>query len=550
MRALLLGPDGEHPPGARFRRSSATWSASTTAFGAPSRTAPTARTLSSATARGWACRARSPRREPALSLALPAQHARLPDGARSEPGSPRDARRLPDAEIDRLAATRLRLGLAAERVEHREGEPAGLAVVARAARGVRGDAAGPPGGRHRGLGLRDHRLLGAPGARRRRGARAAPRSPRRARPQADARLRSQTTRRSTIPGWKTIRSTTWAGRSWTCARAPQLHVGETQARRPRDGLRARPVLRRAGRTRCSSTTRNPATREAMVGGAAEDRAGNATACAATWRCWCCRRSSSGPGAVGPSCSGRRPSRRVRESSPGLPASWPRSTGTSSGRCSSRASTTPTTSGSTTACARARRGPSREHLQAGLDYQDRLARFLENHDEPRAAASFTPEAHKAAAVTTFLSPGLRFFHAGQLEGRRKKISPHLVRAPVEPVDRELAAFYEQLLGVLRRPACGDGRWQLLEFMNAWDGNPSSDGFVAFAWELGRERLIVAVNRRRPRPMPGAPAVHGPGGPLVAAAGRARPGRLRPRRLGAADARALPRRAGVARLGLLR
>ena len=34
-------------------------------------------------------------------------------------------------------------------------------------------------------------------------------------------------------------------------------------------------------------------------------------------------------------------------------------------------------------------PVREHLYAGLDYQDHLARFLENHDEPRAAATFTP-----------------------------------------------------------------------------------------------------------------------------------------------------------------
>ena len=33
---------------------------------------------------------------------------------------------------------------------------------------------------------------------------------------------------------------------------------------------------------------------------------------------------------------------------------------------------------------------RGHLLAGLDFQDRLARFLENHDEPRAAATFAPE----------------------------------------------------------------------------------------------------------------------------------------------------------------
>ena len=34
-------------------------------------------------------------------------------------------------------------------------------------------------------------------------------------------------------------------------------------------------------------------------------------------------------------------------------------------------------------------PVREHLQAGLDYQNKLARFLENHDEPRAAVTFPP-----------------------------------------------------------------------------------------------------------------------------------------------------------------
>src|SRR5205823_1253875 len=53
-------------------------------------------------------------------------------------------------------------------------------------------------------------------------------------------------------------------------------------------------------------------------------------------------------------------------------------------------------------------PVREHLYAGLDYQNRLARFLENHDEPRAAATFAPGMHEAAAVITYLSPGLRFF----------------------------------------------------------------------------------------------------------------------------------------------
>lgn len=75
-------------------------------------------------------------------------------------------------------------------------------------------------------------------------------------------------------------------------------------------------------------------------------------------------------------------------------------------------------------------PVREHLHAGLDYQERLARFLENHDEPRAAATFPPAVHEAAAIITFLSPGLSFFHHGQFDGRLTRISPHLVRAPIE------------------------------------------------------------------------------------------------------------------------
>jgi glycosidase len=138
-------------------------------------------------------------------------------------------------------------------------------------------------------------------------------------------------------------------------------------------------------------------------------------------------------------------------------------------------------------------PVREHFHAGPDYQDKMARFLENHDEPRAATTFAPGVHEAAAVITFLSPGLRFFHQGQFSGRKKRISPHLGRAPDEPNEPELAKFYDRLLAVLREPAVRDGQWQLLECVPAWDGNWTWDSFLAFAWQgPGGERLLVAVN----------------------------------------------------------
>jgi hypothetical protein len=138
-------------------------------------------------------------------------------------------------------------------------------------------------------------------------------------------------------------------------------------------------------------------------------------------------------------------------------------------------------------------PVREHFFAGLDYQNKLARFLENHDEPRAAAAFPPGVHEAAALVTYLSPGLRFFHQGQFEGRRVRISPHLGRGPDEPVDAMIQEFYDRLLAVLRQGAVRDGEWRLLECSPAWDGNWTAACFVAFAW-TGRdgERLLVVVN----------------------------------------------------------
>jgi glycosidase len=138
-------------------------------------------------------------------------------------------------------------------------------------------------------------------------------------------------------------------------------------------------------------------------------------------------------------------------------------------------------------------PVREHFWAGLDYQNKLARFLENHDEPRAAATFPHGVHEAAAVITFLSPGLRFFHQGQFEGRLKRISPHLGRGPEEAKDEQLAAFYEQLLSALRADCLRNGDWQLVECQPAWEQNPTHDNFVVFAWQgSGGERRVVAVN----------------------------------------------------------
>ena len=138
------------------------------------------------------------------------------------------------------------------------------------------------------------------------------------------------------------------------------------------------------------------------------------------------------------------------------------------------------------------GAVRGHLLADPDYQRRSARFLENHDEPRAAAVFPLAAHEAAAILTFLVPGLRFIHEGQLAGRRLRTSNHLCRRAPEPVDEEIGAFYERLLSCMRRKEVRAGGWRLLEARAAWEGNPTWDRFIAFSWERSGRRVLVTVN----------------------------------------------------------
>jgi hypothetical protein len=49
-----------------------------------------------------------------------------------------------------------------------------------------------------------------------------------------------------------------------------------------------------------------------------------------------------------------------------------------------------------------------------------------------------------------------------------------------------------------PPCATGEWRLLECAPAWDGNWTSDCFLAFAWQgAGCTRLLVAVNYAPPR-----------------------------------------------------
>ncbi len=137
------------------------------------------------------------------------------------------------------------------------------------------------------------------------------------------------------------------------------------------------------------------------------------------------------------------------------------------------------------------GDVRAHLHANMDEQVRSARFLENHDEPRAAREFPLEKHRAAAVVAFTLPGMRFFYEGQLEGRTRRVPVQLRRRPVEPVNKDVQSFYHSLLRELKDPVLRHGTWKLLEAHPAWEGNPTCGQFLAHRWSHPQHGARVIV-----------------------------------------------------------
>jgi hypothetical protein len=125
---------------------------------------------------------------------------------------------------------------------------------------------------------------------------------------------------------------------------------------------------------------------------------------------------------------------------------------------------------------------RGHLLADLGYQERLLRFIENHDEPRAAATFGPRA-RAAAVVMSTVPGARLFHDGQLDGFRTHVSVFLARGPVEAPDPEVRDVYSRLLPLEVTD------WRLCE-LSGWPGNDTTRNLLA--WSFTDHLVVVNLS----------------------------------------------------------
>ena len=134
---------------------------------------------------------------------------------------------------------------------------------------------------------------------------------------------------------------------------------------------------------------------------------------------------------------------------------------------------------------------RRHISAPAACQDKLVRFMENHDELRSAIAFSPAKVRAGAIAIATLPGVVLFHEGQFEGRRVRVPVFLRRRPEEPVDLPLSMFYEVVLQAVKDPIFRHGEWNLCE-TTGWPDNHSADNLVAWRWVMGDDRRLVVLN----------------------------------------------------------
>lgn len=135
--------------------------------------------------------------------------------------------------------------------------------------------------------------------------------------------------------------------------------------------------------------------------------------------------------------------------------------------------------------------TRAHLIAPIDYQKRLVRFIENHDELRAADALGVDRSHPAAVMVCTLPGATLLHDGQFVGRQVKLPVQLGRQPYEPPNEDLKAFYHLILSETRAPIYQTGDWWLFT-VTAGKTNGTHENLIAYGWKQGDDRRLIVVN----------------------------------------------------------
>ena len=134
----------------------------------------------------------------------------------------------------------------------------------------------------------------------------------------------------------------------------------------------------------------------------------------------------------------------------------------------------------------------EHLKGDLNYQNKLVRFIENHDEMRAVEKFGMNKSQAAALIALTIPGARLVHEGQMEGLKIKLPVQLGRRQAEVINQVLLNFYQNLLNIILGKEFANTNWSLCRINPVDSIDSSFKNIISYYWWIDDKCLLIVVN----------------------------------------------------------
>eukprot|EP01080_Neovahlkampfia_damariscottae_P010238 gene10238-2658_t len=110
--------------------------------------------------------------------------------------------------------------------------------------------------------------------------------------------------------------------------------------------------------------------------------------------------------------------------------------------------------------------------------------IENHDEPRAVHNFhgVPRAN-AAAMISFLLPGMRFHHHGQWVGKKNRLVVQLKKGQNENDNQQAIDFYKKFLPISNHEVFKHGEWKICK---------TEGDLLAWRFEYQNHKRLVVIN----------------------------------------------------------
>jgi hypothetical protein len=135
---------------------------------------------------------------------------------------------------------------------------------------------------------------------------------------------------------------------------------------------------------------------------------------------------------------------------------------------------------------------KDHFKAEWDYQSKLVRFIENHDELRAIEKFGQEKSLAAAIIVATLPGARLIQEGQIYGYKIKLPTQIGRFPFEEKNDHVFNFYQKLLKAIPSREFRNPNWSLCEINPINKEDNSFLNIIAYLWWTNSNYRLVIVN----------------------------------------------------------